>query len=93
MLSFLPAAASAQWEVEADPTAYAVSGYSAHVAHPIFDGKSRRNNRGRDFCGLGEVVVGFTRVNKGSVPAVTAFLLIDAKPVEVGKELRAVFPL
>ena len=35
-----------------------------------------------------------TWVNKGSVPAVTAFILIDAKPVEVnGKELRTVFPI
>jgi hypothetical protein len=35
-----------------------------------------------------------TWVNKGSVPAVTAFILIDAKPVEVnGKEMRTVFPV
>jgi transcription antitermination factor NusG len=35
-----------------------------------------------------------TWVNKGSVPAVTAFILIDAKPVEVnGKEMRTVFPI
>jgi mannose-6-phosphate isomerase-like protein (cupin superfamily) len=34
-----------------------------------------------------------TWVNKGSVPAVTAFILIDAKPVEVnGTEMRTVFP-
>ena len=34
-----------------------------------------------------------TWVNHGKVPAVTAFILIDAKPVEVdGKELRTVFP-
>ena len=33
-------------------------------------------------------------VNRGSVPAVTAFILIDAKPVEVnGKEMRTVFPV
>src|SRR6202167_1977957 len=33
-----------------------------------------------------------TWVNKGSVPAVTAFILIDAKPVEVnGTEMRTVF--
>jgi hypothetical protein len=32
-------------------------------------------------------------VNKGSVPALTAFILIDAEPVEVnGKEIRTVFP-
>jgi len=41
ILSFLPIAAYAQWEVEADPSAYALHGYSAHVAPPIFDGKSR----------------------------------------------------
>ena len=35
-----------------------------------------------------------TWVNKGSVPAVTAFILIDAKPVEVnGEEMRTVFPI
>ena len=34
-----------------------------------------------------------TWVNKLSVPAVIAFILIDAKPVEVnGKEMRTVFP-
>jgi uncharacterized cupin superfamily protein len=34
-----------------------------------------------------------TWVNKSSVPAVTAFILIDAKPVEVnGTEMRTVFP-
>jgi len=34
-----------------------------------------------------------TWVNKGSVPAVTAFILLDAKPDKVnGKELRTVFP-
>jgi hypothetical protein len=34
-----------------------------------------------------------TWVNKGSVPAVTAFILIDAKPVEVnGVEMHTVFP-
>jgi len=34
-----------------------------------------------------------TWINRGSVPAVTAFILIDAKPVEVnGEELRTVFP-
>jgi hypothetical protein len=35
-----------------------------------------------------------TWVNRGSVPAVTAFILIDAMPVEVnGKEMRTVFPV
>jgi quercetin dioxygenase-like cupin family protein len=35
-----------------------------------------------------------TWVNKGSVPAVIAFILIDAKPVEInGKEMHTVFPL
>jgi quercetin dioxygenase-like cupin family protein len=35
-----------------------------------------------------------TWVNKGSVPAVIAFILIDAKPVTVnGREMRTVFPL
>jgi uncharacterized cupin superfamily protein len=35
-----------------------------------------------------------TWVNKGSVPGVVAFIMIDAKPVEVnGKEMRTVFPL
>jgi hypothetical protein len=34
-----------------------------------------------------------TWVNRGSVPAVIAFILIDAKPVEVnGKEMRTFFP-
>ena len=34
-----------------------------------------------------------TWVNRGSVPAVTAFILIDAKPAEVnGELLRTVFP-
>lgn len=34
-----------------------------------------------------------TWVNRGSVPAVTAFILIDARPAEVnGEELRTLFP-
>jgi quercetin dioxygenase-like cupin family protein len=34
-----------------------------------------------------------TWVNRGSVPAVTAFILIDAKPAEVnGELLRSIFP-
>jgi uncharacterized cupin superfamily protein len=34
-----------------------------------------------------------TWVNRGSVPAVTAFILIDAKPAEVNRELlRTLFP-
>jgi hypothetical protein len=34
-----------------------------------------------------------TWVNNGSVPAVTAAVMVDAKPVEVdGKELRTVYP-
>ena len=34
-----------------------------------------------------------TWVNRGTVPAVTAFILIDAKPAEVnGEELRTLFP-
>jgi quercetin dioxygenase-like cupin family protein len=34
-----------------------------------------------------------TWINRGSVPAVTAFILIDAKPAEVnGEELRTIFP-
>lgn len=39
--SLPPALAQAQWEAEADPTAYALKGYSAHVGHPIFNGRSR----------------------------------------------------
>jgi mannose-6-phosphate isomerase-like protein (cupin superfamily) len=35
-----------------------------------------------------------TWVNRGSVPAVIAFILIDAKPVEVnGNEMRTFFPV
>jgi mannose-6-phosphate isomerase-like protein (cupin superfamily) len=34
-----------------------------------------------------------TWINRGSVPAVTAFILIDARPAEVnGAELRTIFP-
>jgi hypothetical protein len=34
-----------------------------------------------------------TWVNNGSVPAVGAAIMVDAKPVEVdGKELRTVYP-
>jgi mannose-6-phosphate isomerase-like protein (cupin superfamily) len=34
-----------------------------------------------------------TWINRGSVPAVTAFILIDAKPAEInGEELRTLFP-
>lgn len=34
-----------------------------------------------------------TWINRGSVPAVTAFILIDAKPAEVnGEALRTIFP-
>jgi hypothetical protein len=40
-LSLWPAFARAQWEAEADPTAYALKGFSAHVGHSIFDGRSR----------------------------------------------------
>ena len=34
-------AAKAQWDIEADPTAYILSGYSAHVGRPIGDGRLR----------------------------------------------------
>jgi hypothetical protein len=40
-LSLLPAVAQAQWETEADPAAYALKGFSAHLGHPIFGGKLR----------------------------------------------------
>ncbi len=45
----------------------------------------------------GDVVIqrgaAHTWVNKGSVPAVTAFVHVDATPVEVdGREMRTVFP-
>jgi quercetin dioxygenase-like cupin family protein len=34
-----------------------------------------------------------TWVNRGSVPAVTAFILMDATPAEVaGKQLRTLYP-
>lgn len=36
-----PLSAHAQWEAESDPTAYALKGFSAHVRHPIFDGRLR----------------------------------------------------
>jgi hypothetical protein len=36
----MPAVAHAQWEVEVDPTAFALKGFSAHVGHPIFRGKA-----------------------------------------------------
>jgi hypothetical protein len=38
---FLAGTAHAQWDAEADPTAYALKGFSAHVGHSIFDGRSR----------------------------------------------------
>ena len=41
LFSLWPLAAEAQWEVEGDPTVYVLKGYSAHIAHTIFDGKSR----------------------------------------------------
>ena len=34
-------AAEAQWEVEGDPTAYALKGFSAHVSHPVFHERVR----------------------------------------------------
>ncbi len=37
----LSVAARAQWEVEADPTAYALRGFSVHVGRPILNGRSR----------------------------------------------------
>lgn len=36
-----PVTTQAQWEVESDPTAYALNGFSAHVGHPVFDGRLR----------------------------------------------------
>jgi hypothetical protein len=39
--SLLPALVQAQWDAEADPTAYALKGFSAHVGHPIFGGRFR----------------------------------------------------
>jgi hypothetical protein len=41
MSSLVPLAAYAQWDVETDPTAYVLKGYSVHVAHTVLDGKSR----------------------------------------------------
>jgi hypothetical protein len=47
---------------------------------------------------LGDVMIQrgtiHTRANRGAVPAVIAFILTDAKPVEVnGKEMRTFFPV
>ncbi|RFA25589.1 hypothetical protein CAI21_18880 [Alkalilimnicola ehrlichii] len=39
--SLLAAPAAAQWELEADPFAYAVNGFSAHIAHQLYDGSMR----------------------------------------------------
>jgi hypothetical protein len=39
--SLLSPFAHAQWEAEADPTAYALMGFSVHLGHSIFDGRSR----------------------------------------------------
>jgi hypothetical protein len=36
-----PGPAAAQWEVESDPLAYAVNGFSAHLARQIDDGRMR----------------------------------------------------
>ena len=36
-----PVTGQAQWEVESDPTAYALKGFSAHVGHPVLDGRLR----------------------------------------------------
>jgi hypothetical protein len=41
LLVLVPAAAHAQWEIEADPIAYAVGGFSAHVARELPDGRER----------------------------------------------------
>jgi len=38
--SFTPWA-HAQWEAEADPTAYALKGFSVHAGHPMFDRRAR----------------------------------------------------
>jgi hypothetical protein len=40
-LSPLVGIAQAQWELETDPTAYALKGFSAHVGHPILHGRLR----------------------------------------------------
>ena len=40
-LSPLACFAQARWELETDPTAFALRGFSAHVGHPISDGKLR----------------------------------------------------
>jgi hypothetical protein len=41
MLFLSPLFVHAQWEAEADPTAYALKGFSVHAGHPIGDGRSR----------------------------------------------------
>ena len=41
LLVLVPAAAHAQWEIEADPVAYALGGFSAHVARELPDGRER----------------------------------------------------
>jgi hypothetical protein len=41
LLVLVPAAARAQWEIEADPIAYALGGFSAHVARALPDGRDR----------------------------------------------------
>ena len=40
-LSSLASFAQTRWEMETDPTAFALKGFSAHIGHPIFDGKLR----------------------------------------------------
>lgn len=44
--------ASAQWEVEADPFAYMVRGFSAHLARKVDDGATQES-RQRSLVGLG----------------------------------------
>lgn len=39
--ALLAGPAAAQWEVEVDPFAYMVSGYSGHIARQLLDGRAR----------------------------------------------------
>lgn len=41
VLALIPAAALAQWEVEADPIAYGLKGFSGHLGRQVADGAGR----------------------------------------------------
>ncbi|MGA8086225.1 MAG: hypothetical protein WCA10_02890 [Terracidiphilus sp.] len=87
-LLLFPLMARAQWEVETDPAAYALKGFSAHVGRPIWKGKAEvlLGAYGLETPKAWHGNEGFTETSKGIALKPDYFPLKPAKGLFVGME-------